>query len=79
MAHCLNFGDKPSVTLTGQKLHCGSPRELPKMVACRGNVGQIFGKTIQFTPWSGLELCQLMLNQFAVGNCGKMSFSLYLH
>lgn len=37
MAHCLNFGDKPSVTLTGQKLLCGSPRALPKLEACRGH------------------------------------------
>lgn len=44
MAHCLNFGDKPCVTLAGQRLLCGSPRELPKMVACRGHVSQAFGK-----------------------------------
>lgn len=54
MAHCLNFGDKPSITLTGQKLLCGSRRELPKMVACRGHVGQVFGKPFSSPP--GVDL-----------------------
>lgn len=54
MAHCLNFGDKPSVTLTGQKLLCGSLTELPKTVACRGHAGQVFGKPFSLPP--GVDL-----------------------
>lgn len=76
MAHCLNFGDKPSVTLTGQKLLCGSPRELPKMVACWGHVGSDLWKAIQSTPWSGLELCQLVFKSLSSGELWENEFQL---